>query len=434
VSVTSDCPTDAIPEECLPVPAARGAPQRLRPPKKHAHIPALDGLRGVAILLVMVNHVLLCQPRYLSASFSLSAAWQAFAENICLSAGYGVQLFFVLSGFLITGILLDSKGSKSYFLSFYGRRTLRIFPVYYGTLLVFTLLYWAWGSDFSLFLRRLPWLLTYTDNILMTIQADWVFIFDGHSLGHFWSLAVEEQFYLVWPWVVLCCSARQLKWICCLAIPIGLAFRTALYVGRQNLVGAIVFLPCQLDPLVIGGLLALLVRERKQGGKGDSRHLPPSFPGDTGRRAAAEKGTVPPALSFQGIGAAKAWLLFKLGAVLWILSCCDSRLLLTSGITGFAVMSAGLLALALSGEMPRLFCMPLLRSLGKYSYAIYVYHVILLPIVFGLVPEMPARGLCAVVLYFAASYLAGWLSWHAVEARFLRLKRLFPVEKTTLAG
>lgn len=144
------------------------------------HISALDSIRGVAVLLVILFH---CYPTYIT-----KLGW------------LGVDLFFVLSGFLITGLLLDAKGKNNYYRNFIVRRTLRIFPLYYFALLlclvivpiVFKSLL---PPDYGYYTANQLWFWTYTQN--------WLFSKTGFpenlTLVHFWSLAVEEQFYLFWP-------------------------------------------------------------------------------------------------------------------------------------------------------------------------------------------------------------------------------------------
>src|SRR5437868_4964541 len=136
-------------------------------------MPALDGLRGIAIVLVLMHQFdLITSPHAIDVAFD--AGW------------IGVQLFFVLSGFLITGGLLDTRDQHGYFRGFFVRRVLRIFPLYYAAL-VATLI----AGNTSI------WLWTYLSN------------FRPHpALPHFWSLAVEEQFYLVWPFVVWLAGRR----------------------------------------------------------------------------------------------------------------------------------------------------------------------------------------------------------------------------------
>lgn len=348
------------------------------------HFAALDGLRGVAILLVLVRHCL-------QGEFRTFKGWRyTISGNSVESLGYGVVLFFVLSGFLITGILLDSKGDRNYYFNFYGRRILRIFPLYYGTIFAFGVagLLHAFGADGGLFLRRLPWLLTYTSNIPITLHNDWSFVFNGHSLAHFWSLAVEEQFYLVWPLIVLRCSSAVLQQVCLVAIVAGFFARMVLLYGRQDALGAVVFLPCQADALAMGALLAVLVRER------------------------------------EGMVAALAWPIALAGGAVWLATLLDGNALLTAGMSGFGLMSCGALALCLYHPVAKWFSVPVLRAFGKYSYGIYVLHVVVLPFVWPLKEKLGPT--LFTLGFIPLAFCAGWLSWHLYEAHFLVWKKYFP--------
>jgi peptidoglycan/LPS O-acetylase OafA/YrhL len=349
-----------------------------------AHIPALDGIRGIAILLVILNHAF-------SLSLQSFHGWHTFLTNIVCSTGFGVQLFFVLSGFLITGLLVDAKGSSNYFSSFYGRRALRILPLYYGTIVVIGAAFHFSRSDHEwLFRDRLPWLLTFSQNILIALRKDWSFVFGPFSLGHFWSLAVEEQFYLLWPLIVLWCSPRMLVRICYVLIPLALAARLTLLWGYDNILGTIVSLPSAVDSLAIGALIAVLIRHQEQ--------------------------TL----------ATKAWPMITFGGLIWLLCCLDMSMLLTLGISGFCVMCGGLLVAALYNRRAAMVsCNRVLRSFGKYSYAIYVFHVLLLA---WILPWKAAVGLSFfTALFVTLSYSIGWLSWHLFEVHFLRLKSLLPI-------
>jgi len=158
-------------------------------------MPQLDGLRFLAIAGVMIQH------NWRPGPMPWIFGRLDYAET-------GVRLFFVLSGFLITGILLRGRAAAtvaatsrlSTLRNFYVRRFLRIFPVYYATLLAVVLL------DISPARQIWPWLVTYTTNIYIWHRVAWI----GH-LGHLWTLAVEEQFYIVWPWLVLFLPRRLLR-------------------------------------------------------------------------------------------------------------------------------------------------------------------------------------------------------------------------------
>jgi peptidoglycan/LPS O-acetylase OafA/YrhL len=174
-------------------------------------IPGLDGLRAIAILLVFATHT-----------------------DLLMIGWVGVQLFFVLSGFLITGILLDMKDSLprgKYFTKFYGRRLLRIFPLYYFYLVLMTFV--ALGlilADFrpgpmQIFLDQVNYAVLYVYDFFY--RAPW--FEPSPFLDHFWSLSVEEQFYIVWPLLIFLVPQRHLKRLFLSFILLGAGFRVLLY-------------------------------------------------------------------------------------------------------------------------------------------------------------------------------------------------------------
>src|SRR5438445_1418758 len=169
----------------------------------------------------------------------------------------GVDRFFVLSGFLITGILYDAKESNHYFRNFYVRRVLRIFPLYYGALIIFlVVLPWLRPGNPAVqsMTRDAVWYWTYLSNVRIAHNGG-----DFGAIGHFWSLAIEEQFYLIWPVVVLALRRRQLQ-ACCLACVIGALFvRVGLNVAG-NETAAFVLTPARIDALAVGAYLALSAR------------------------------------------------------------------------------------------------------------------------------------------------------------------------------
>jgi peptidoglycan/LPS O-acetylase OafA/YrhL len=218
----------------------------------HSHMPQLDALRGIAILWVIFHN---------AARDGTGDARNLVMGVVDLFANMGwagVQLFFVLSGFLITGILLDGRGATNQFRNFYARRTLRIFPVYYAFLLLaFVILPWAG-------------LITWSDTIHLervwdwTYLVNWVLPFDKDaSFPHLWSLAVEEQYYLLWPLFVVFLRERTLAYVC-LALVISAILSRAFLVFHYDTEFAnhamYFFTFARWDTLAIGSLLALLVR------------------------------------------------------------------------------------------------------------------------------------------------------------------------------
>src|SRR5579859_5429454 len=216
------------------------------------HMLVLDGMRGVAIVMVLCVHFI-----------GNSPAHTAVTREAARLAGYGiwgVDLFFVLSGFLITGLLYDSKGSPHYFRNFYVRRTLRIFPLYYAVLallfIVLPALPGPYPSGLAESERHQAWLWLYASNVYLAIHRTWSLPY----VGHFWSLAVEEQFYLVWPIVVLCFARRSLLGICIVVTILALALRSLLALAGAGAMAQLVLTPCRFDALCIGAFLALAIR------------------------------------------------------------------------------------------------------------------------------------------------------------------------------
>lgn len=166
-------------------------------PHSFGHIPALDSVRGLAILMVTL---------FRFGSTQTMVPSMTRCSRLPLRSVCGVDLFFVLSGFLITGILLNAQGQPHYFRNFYLRRAVRIFPLYFGVLVALIVVLPAVSESAA---ERLSarehqwWLWFYAVNLLQAWTASWPF----GCLNHFWSLAVEEHFYLVWPFVIYLCGS-----------------------------------------------------------------------------------------------------------------------------------------------------------------------------------------------------------------------------------
>lgn len=236
------------------IPAQAASPVAISLSSKGAYFPALDGLRALAFLLVFEQH-------YIRSPFT----WA------------GVDIFFVLSGFLITGILYDSQNQEHRFRNFYIRRTLRIFPLYYGLFALLLLIHpyfhwelnWKWiiwpayVGNYSLPLSEIGTQLQRLADAQLVSQrfSDWLVLY----MGHFWSLCVEEQFYLVWPFVVYTIRDRKkLCWICITVVVLSPLVRV---IAEHRLPPAYIdtdalyrWTPFHLEALMLGGLMALLLR------------------------------------------------------------------------------------------------------------------------------------------------------------------------------
>ncbi len=218
-------------------------------------LPELDAVRGLAIVLVLLWHYGACQLEH-NPGTALNFIRQAL--GICWS---GVDLFFVLSGFLIGGILIENRESRNYFRVFYLRRACRIFPLYYGWLAIAGVLFaLGWHHRVpTLFADRTPFwsYLTYTQNFFYagqgTLGSPW--------LGVTWSLAVEEQFYLLLPLFVRVVSAERLPYWLVWLVLAAPVFRLCFWYFMPNQGAGFVLLPCRWDSLLMGVLGASLVRK-----------------------------------------------------------------------------------------------------------------------------------------------------------------------------
>lgn len=364
------------------------------------HIPQLDGVRGLAILIVTVY-------RFSKELPTDTVAGKMLHELFSLG-DRGVDLFFVLSGFLITGILVDAKGSKNYFSHFFVRRSLRIFPLYFSALFLFVLIFqWVNPSQLALAYEHQFYLWTYLTNVKMSLENEWCF---GY-LDHFWSLSVEEHFYLCWPFILYFCSARTSLWLACGGIVLSSASRIAFCAFSDNGVAPDVLTLFRCDALLIGSVVALGMRTTS-GPLWLIRCAPPLF----------------------------IVCLLLSTVCIWF-----STRLLTVGHTLWPLMWACLLVVILLNRsrswLGRLFAISPLRKLGKYSYAMYVFQNPLIPLTAGVVSaqrlgDLLAHNLAGHLLYivvmFGLTYAVAVLSWYAIERHFLKLKRFYPTAEVEI--
>jgi len=207
---------------------------------KLSYYKELDGVRAIAILMVMFFHFF--------SDFETSGKVFHFLKQIALKGETGVTLFFVLSGFLITRILLSTKGGENYFSNFFIRRSLRIFPLYYLFLVIYYLTPLFFGASVPEFgLQIYYWV--YLQDFSTT------FGWKSEGPGQFWSLAVEEHFYLVWPFLIYYLRQKAIAfWIAAIIV---IAFVLRIYMSRHYpLIHHFTF--TRMDDLVIGAVLALL--------------------------------------------------------------------------------------------------------------------------------------------------------------------------------
>ena len=381
-------------------------------PENKLYYPALDGLRAFAALLVYCQH-------YVLSTHADKYHW----------GWVGVDIFFVLSGFLITGILYDTRHDRHRFRSFYVRRSLRIFPLYYMVIAVVVLLTpvfaWEWSRHWLL------WPL-YVGNyshalhpgmaaeklgsLEFLVSRRWGFAL---SFGHFWSLCVEEQFYLVWPLMVFLIGRRTVLRNICVAVV--LLVPVARLVGhfvlpQQWIAGEILYFatPFRVDALLLGAWLALMMRGPNVGRV---------------RKAGW------PVLGGGLVALAMAWYV----AAHWLHQGTsvepDVAWISTIGFSLVDLCAAGLLLLTLwPGSVAyRAFSLRPLRKLGQISYGFYIFHDLLHQPYQRLGQAIASRtsvghaGLMTGVIALFGTIAIAMTSYRFFELPFLRLKDRFTV-------
>ncbi len=364
-------------------------------------MPALDGLRGVAILLVLFIH------------FGAQSDLPGFFNRLAYMGWVGVDLFFVLSGFLISRILLKSKDSPGYFKNFFMRRALRIFPLYYVVLLVsvFILPPFLSVEAVKVYLAGsasdASYLFAYTTNFALVFITGLTF----GVFGHFWSLAVEEHFYLLWPAAVRWINKRRLISICFGIMAAALALRIGWLAVRHEWGGAYQLTFCRIDSLACGALLALWLDGRSQ------EEMLRYF-----RNA--------------------RWLLKYFGGLILILFLLikpfypSNWFVVTFGLTMLAITAASLVVLCLN-EMPETRLKAAmerkwLKWFGKYSYGIYVVHFPIAIVMRDVTSVASWKrhllfmgGWLYMLAGITLSAMLAWCSYHAFERHVLKMKDRF---------
>jgi peptidoglycan/LPS O-acetylase OafA/YrhL len=363
------------------------------------HVPALDGLRGAAIALVLLCH-------FGNAWPGAGVLDTAMREGTGLG-WIGVDLFFVLSGFLITGILVDgvptgARGAPRWLGAFLARRALRIFPLYYVALAAFVVLGPAAGLVDAWTLRARGW---------------WYAVYLGNwaypakqgipALAHFWSLAVEEQFYLVWPLVVLAARGRRLAAVAAALVAAAPFLRTLIVDSGWPVGSAYRVTPGRVDALAMGALVAVALR---------------SVRGRAVLSRAAWPATAAGLAGFLLFGGAFGFDMHARAMEVW-------------SHTFLAIGFGGLVAAAARADerdwLGRLLAAAPLRFLGRVSYGLYVVHFFVHVAALAALRARPATAALLASRVGYAMYAAtgaavsvglAVLSWNLLERRFLELK------------
>lgn len=355
-------------------------------------IPQLDGVRGLAILMVLVWHYYVCTPAPPTAinthlKIFLSLAWT------------GVDLFFVLSGFLIGGILMDHREDDDYFKVFYVRRVCRIFPLYFLLLIAGAIYVKITGESASAPLPFWPYPFFLQSIFIATRGA-----LGSFWLGGTWSLAIEEQFYLIFPFLVRVCKSRLLPHLFVIMVLLAPVCRIVLWsMSHPPGLASFALLPCRMDQLALGALGAWMIRQ--------------------------------PAMR-EWLEARSGWLLtyLALSAAAFIALSLRQWALLSDVMASFGHTWMGLVYLLVillgvtSQDARVLACYKFapLRALGKLSYFIYLFHPIVAREVYVLLrhgePQLYSAMDClATALAFGITLLLASLSWALIEKPIIEI-------------
>ncbi len=362
------------------------------------YIKAFDGLRGLAILSVMFHHY----------TFFLKP--ESFLEKLIIYFSnlgtYGVDSFFVLSGFLITGILLDSKGKDHFFRNFYMRRILRIFPLYYTYLilafLVFPVILGLYSNVENLWL----WFFTYCSNFLIVQTGNWI----PSYLNPTWSLAIEEQFYITWPLLVFFLDREKFKNLCLIIICGALLCRLWMWLEGYNYISIYTFTLCRIDSIALGAYFAALIRELSYD-------------------------------SSEATKRAKRMTAILFGVFLLFFKCNLDRNQFDVSIFGYLLIDLFMLQLLIlalysppADFVQKFFSSRFLIFFGKYSFAIYLFHYparIIVQDIFTKIKinEFLGAAIYSQLLFYgiasALSVITALISWHLLEKPALELKKYF---------
>ena len=362
------------------------------------HLPGLDGVRAIAILMVIACHALSDLP---------GMTWSQNAVVRVASQGWaGVDLFFVLSGFLITGILIDARGSPHVMRNFYARRILRIVPAYvaflFFSLWIATIARTSSADEVAQLHRTQLWYWTYSQNILIALH-NW-----GASTfptAHLWSLAVEEQFYLLWPMAVLLMSPVTLRRTAIACVASAEICRVALILHGVDGQVNYVLLPTRMDTLAAGSFLASAYRDP-----------------EIWKRVLKSR----QALTFVALLLMLVSLLRR-GTI-------DNQSPLEQMVVFPAIVALAAVAVASAAAGTAWLSNKTLQFVARISYGMYLWHVVARRLVLMKVREPLTSSPHDWWLFYAlmivgsvlGAVVLALISWYLIEQPFLRLKRFVP--------
>ena len=360
---------------------------------------ALDGLRGIAIIAVILCHGSILGPNQTESSF-------AHAVLAVFDFGWaGVDLFFVLSGFLITEIILSTRKNEGWMKSFFIKRVFRILPIYFLfliLLLALSVTALTERNDFAFLREHQPYFWLMAQNFLTLINMDW-----PPSLfysGHLWTLAVEWQFYMIWPFIAGRYSHKTIMVICFLVIVIAIISRMILW--QQNVHISVIYTITltRMDSIAIGALVAVLLRSNIE-------------------RSILKKASH--TFVFIGIVFILGTFFFYGRASYYI------PVMYTIGYTVLALCFAGLVIQAVitteQTTLRTLLSNRLLTTIGKYSYAMYIVHLPLMSYFGNFEMAFAGSAFYGQLVYLPAMFLVTLLiasaSWKIIEAPALSFAR-----------
>ncbi len=373
------------------------------PPKKpiyKGYIPELAGLRAVGICLVILNHMW---------------PWESYSRRLFLLLQLPWMLmdaFFVLSGFLITGILLDSRARPDYYKSYYVRRALRILPIYYVVLIFITAAAVLHGhaayQEMAAHWGRPWWFFVYLGNIPTAITGREP-LAAGGAFVPLWSLQVEEQFYLLFPLLIHRLSLRNLTRVLIALCCFSTVLRLVLYwLYPLNELAQYVLLPCRMEGLAMGAWVAIRFRQGPWNVNKAKLSLMVLFWALVSLGSAAWAGYYHTTPFNRTVGLLLSPL-FCTYAIFWVIQFRGSR------VTAWMRM-------------------PVLQYMGQISYAAYLFHWPVANILTSAAERLKApamdQGIVRIVLIYVATFGLSALSWHVFEKPMAMLKdRLFPAAR-----